>query len=98
MSQSAGGGAARPDMVNVAGRLSLVFGKDKAPSTGLEAAWDDHKRKLEDGLPSLTYGSNKYVICVAAAGSVPYRNLRSTYPSRTGRSHEQHSQPELPIW
>ena len=40
------------------------------PQPLVQAAWDDHKRKLEASLPSLTYGSNRYAICVAAAGSV----------------------------
>ena len=76
MLQSAGGRVALPDIIIAAGGLSLVFGEIRSSFAGLEAAWEDQQSKLDglklepgvDQLYFVSYGSNKYVICVAAAG------------------------------
>ena len=59
----------QPEFTIIAGKLSFVFAEVKSSSTGLEAAWEAHRLNFEGGLPSHIYGSNQYIICMAAAGS-----------------------------
>ena len=68
--QSSGPGKARPDIVLVCSKLSMVFSEAKARGKTLEAAWGDHESKLRSGFPDLFYGTITFLPVFVIAGDL----------------------------